>query len=178
MKRKSLPYNNVLIIGGAGRESGKTTLACLIIEKFRHLMPIAIKISPHFHAPIEGLINWHIDDNFNIYRETSRSGNKDTTRMLRAGAADAYYIQAYDKNTKEAFSLVISNMPAGTPVICESPALAKYIKPGVLFITDNKDIKRKKEIKVLISRADKVFYPLMEKVNFDNLDFSGGRWIF
>jgi len=171
-------YNNVLVIAGTGRESGKTTLACLIIEKFRHLEPVAVKISPHFHEPAEGLINWHLDNNFNLYRETSRSGNKDTTRMLNAGAADAYYIQAYDRNTKEAFRLVISNIRADTPVICESPSLARYIEPAVLFITDNKEFKYKKEMKVLLSRAHKVFFPLTEKVNLSNLDFSGGRWIF
>lgn len=171
-------YKNVLVLAGTGRKSGKTTLACLIIEKFRHLKPAAVKISPHFHEPTEGLINWHIDENFNIYRETSMSGNKDTTRMLRAGAECAYYIQAYDKYTKEAFRLAINNIPEGTPVICESPSLAKYIKPGVLFIADSTEFKHRKEIKVLLSRADKVFYPLTEKINLNNLDFSGGGWIF
>jgi len=171
-------YNNVLVIAGTGRESGKTTLACLIIKKFRHLKPVAVKISPHFHEPTEGLINWHIDANFNVYRETSRIGNKDTTRMLSAGAADAYYIQAYDKNAEEAFKLVAYNIPADTPVICESPSLTKYIEPGVLFITDNKDVKYKKETKVLLSRADKVLYPLLGEVNLESLDFLGGSWIF
>jgi hypothetical protein len=175
---KKEKYNNVLIIAGTGRESGKTTIACLIIETFRHLKPVAVKISPHFHEATDGLINWHIDENFNIYRETSLIGYKDTTRMLNAGAADAYYVQAYDKNVIEAFRLVIRNIPEDIPVICESPSLAKYIIPGVLFIADNKEVTYKKETSVLLSKADQVFYPLVEKVNIDNLDFSGGSWVF
>ncbi|MBN1387820.1 MAG: hypothetical protein JW965_05190 [Bacteroidales bacterium] len=171
-------FHNLIVIAGTGRESGKTTLACLIIEKFRHLEPIAIKISSHFHEPTEGLINWHINDNFNIYLETSRRGSKDTTRMLNSGAAAAYYIQAYDKNVLHAFRLVASTIPEDIPVICESPSLIKYIKPGVIFITDNKQVKYKKDIAGMLSKADYIYHPLTEKVNIDDLDFSGGSWIF
>jgi len=175
---KKRQYNNVLVIAGAGRESGKTTLACIILEKFSHLKPVAIKISPHFHEPTEGLINWHIDNNFNIYLETSRSGNKDTTRMLNSGADIAYYIQAYDKNVLNAFSLVINNIPGDIPVICESPSLVRYIKPGMLFLTDNKEVKYKKDIRTMLSRADRIFYPLTEKADIHSLNFSGVSWIF
>ena len=98
--------------------------------------------------------------------------------MLNAGAEVAYYIQAYDKNVLHAFSLVISNIPEDIPVICESPSLVRYIKPGMLFLTDNREVKYGKDITVLLSRADRVFYPLAEKADIGTLNFSGGSWIF
>jgi len=171
-------YNNLLIIAGTGRNGGKTTLACMVIRKFRELKPIAIKISPHFHKPSGGLVNRHADDKFNIYPETSTAGNKDTGRMLESGASEAYYIQAYDKNVMEAFILLMSKIPEDRPVICESPSLGKYIEPGVLFIADSMEIKVKKDLTALLKKADLVLSPLAGKVDIDKLYFSGGYWIF
>lgn len=170
-------YHNVLVIAGTGRESGKTTLACLILEIFRHLKPAAIKISPHFHEPAEGLINWHIDNNYNIYLETITSGNKDTVRMLNSGAHKAYYIQAYDRYVKEAFNLVNTTIPAEVPVICESPSLGKYIDPGILFITDSEKITSKKDISNLLTKADLIINSPHPNTYIEKLLFSGGRWI-
>ena len=93
--------NRLLIIAGTGRGSGKTTLACLIIRRFSHLGPLAIKISPHFHAPGEGLVDWHRGEKFNIFHESSKTGVKDTSRMLESGASGVYYIQAYEAHVRE-----------------------------------------------------------------------------
>jgi len=43
-------YPNILLVSGNGRNSGKTTLACKIIERFSKDHEITgLKISPHFH---------------------------------------------------------------------------------------------------------------------------------
>ncbi len=98
--------------------------------------------------------------------------------MLDSGAAEAYYIQAYDENVMEAFGLVISSIPEDKPVLCESPSLGKYINPGVLFVTDNSEVTIKKDMSILLRKADRVFNDLSAGVDIDRLYFSGGGWIF
>ena len=171
-------YRNLIIIAGTGRNSGKTTLSCMLISRFSSLDLVAIKISPHFHKPGRGLVNWHIDDKFNIYRETSETGNKDSSRMHKSGAVEVYYIQAYDENVKEAFGLLIRSIPENKPVLCESPSLGKYINPGVLFITDNSEVTIKKDMSALLRKADRVFNDIPAGDDIDKLMFSGSRWIF
>ncbi|MDT8400940.1 MAG: hypothetical protein RQ743_04530 [Bacteroidales bacterium] len=171
-------YDNLLIIAGTGRNSGKTTLTCMVISRFRELKPIAIKISPHFHEPAGGPVNLHVDDKFTICLETLATGNKDTARMLEAGASEAYYIQASDENVREAFKFLTGRIPGDRPLICESPSLGKYHIPGVLFITDSNEIKAKKDLTALLKKADLVLSPLSGKVDIDKLQFSGGQWLF
>lgn len=175
---KKRQYHNVLIIAGTGRTSGKTSLACMIIERFNSLNPVAVKISPHFHEPSEGLLEYYKGDDFNIFTETSIKGNKDTSRMLAAGAEKAYYIQAYDRNVKGAFTMVFNNIPVDRPVVCESPSLGKYIDPGILFITDSEDVILKKDISDLLPKAKRIIYSLHKNPDIDKLIFSGGNWVF
>ena len=175
---KKRQYHNVLIIAGTGRKSGKTSLACMIIERFSSLNPVAVKISPHFHEPAEGLLEYYTGDKYNIYLETKRDGNKDTSRMLRSGAIEAYYIQAYDEDVRDAFIKVILAISDDTPVVCESPSLGKYIDPGILFITDSEDVILKKDISDLLPKAKRIIYSLHKNPDIDKLIFSGGNWVF
>lgn len=171
-------YKNLLIIAGTGRNSGKTTLACQVINKFRQLSPVAVKISPHFHEPAAGLLEWHIEDGFSIFTENNKEGNKDSSRMLGAGAAKVYYIVCRDEYIKKSFSMVFSTLTAGIPVVCESPSLAKFIDPGMLLIADNMGPGPKKNLLFDPGKADRVFHPLSEEPGIDSLHFSGGSWFF
>lgn len=171
-------YKNLLIIAGTGRNSGKTTLACQVTDTFRQLSPVAVKISPHFHEPTAGLLEWHIEEGFSIFTENHKEGNKDSSRMLGAGAAKVYYIVCRDEYIKKAFSMVFITLPAGKPVICESPSLAKYIDPGVLFIADSSLPGTKKDLPFEVGKADRVFQPLEKEADLSGLRFTGGRWVF
>lgn len=168
--------NNLLIIAGTGRNSGKTTLACSIIERFSKLQPVAVKISPHFHEPGKGLTEVFSGNNYRIYRETDTIVNKDTARMLRSGAVQAIYIQVYDKHVAKAFGKAVEEIPADIPLICESPSLGRYIKPGILFIADNESIESKKDISSLLRKPDRVFSPLDHEPDISRLSFSSGAW--
>ena len=171
-------YNNLLIITGTGRNSGKTSLACAVTSHMRELDPVAVKISPHFHEPGPGLKIYYSGENYNIYTETLTGSGKDTSRLLRAGAAVVYYIQADDEYIKEAFDNLFRNIPVSVPVICESPSLAAHISPAVLFIADNSKIANRKDISHLLARATAVFNPLEQTAGLSGLRFTGERWLF
>ncbi|MBA4322545.1 MAG: hypothetical protein C0408_06975, partial [Odoribacter sp.] len=126
--------DNLLLVAGSGRNSGKTTIVCKLIGQFSNLGVTSIKISPHFHNPSEGLIHFSGKPGFEIYEETNRDTSKDSSRMLQSGAEKVYYIQTIEKKIDEAFSAVYMNIGRGKPLICESPALINYIKPGLFII--------------------------------------------
>ena len=140
---------NLLLIAGTGNKSGKTSLACRIIESFPDLAITAIKITPHFHETTKGLITVAESDGYSIYEETNRESGKDTSRMLRSGAAKVYFAKVCDNKLLEAFLRIMENTDAGTPVICESPALRNYAEPGVFVIMTSNTNYNKKDIKHL-----------------------------
>jgi len=148
---------NLLLIAGTGRNTGKTTLSCKIIKQFSANNCITgLKISPHFHGGTESLNLIVSNDNFNIYEETSSSTGKDSSLMLKSGAAKVFYIEVLDEYLEEAFEAFLKIAPHSYPVVCESPALRKYIIPGLFFIVNNKASTNKKEnISKLKKHADK-----------------------
>ena len=133
---KNLP--NLLLVSGNGRDSGKTSLVCNIIQRCSDHKITAIKISPHFHAPGPGLEMIVQNQHYTIAEEKSSLGNKDSSRMLKAGAYKVYYLQVKDDHLKEAFTKLLQIVPPSTPLICESGHLRSIIEPGV-FILINRE---------------------------------------
>lgn len=129
-------YPNIITIYGDSRNIGKTTLACRLIEKLAEkLNIIGIKISPHFHPLSETPNKIFYSDNCQIVEEYKSEGNKDSSRMLNAGADKVYYIQTYDANIPVVEQNLFSNIARNIPVICESGGLLDFIIPGIsIFI--------------------------------------------
>lgn len=141
-----IEISNLLLIAGTGRNTGKTLLATSIIEKFAaDFKLIGLKISPHFHSGTESLEAIHKNKNFNIYQETSLVSSKDSSRMLIAGADQVYYIECYDEYMEEAFKVFLQVTDSSGPIICESPALRKYVEPGIFIIVDSQSNQNKKQ---------------------------------
>lgn len=168
---------NLLIVAGTGTKSGKTTMVCKVIEQFREIRPVAVKISPHFHET-PGLVKCASGEGYGIYRETNDSTTKDTSRMLRAGAEMVYLVLAWDASLKDVFSQLLEFIPADTPIVCESPALRNYFEPGVFIImTSGKENKRQdlnylQELPHLKFRLDE-----LESIASLPLNFSHGSWM-
>jgi len=123
---------NWLLIAGTGRNTGKTTLACLLLSQYRENAVTSVKITPHFHPLHEEDRVLVKNENFIIIRE-ERISTKDSSRMLQAGASQALFVQAKDESLEEVFSYLSGLIPSGHPVICESGGMARIIEPG-LFI--------------------------------------------
>jgi hypothetical protein len=149
---------NLLLIAGTGRNTGKTTLACAIIRKFSLILPITgLKISPHFHGNADNLKMIDGCQNFNIYRETSSNSGEDSSRMLQAGAFEVFYIETTDLHLMDAFQEFLQLINTFSPVVCESPALRKFVEPGVFIVLDGKEKGNHKENVLSLKRlADKV----------------------
>jgi hypothetical protein len=129
-----MKLDNLLLVAGSGRNSGKTTFVCKIIEQFHHLGITSIKISPHFHNPSDGLIPITSKSGYTIFEETNSNTLKDSSRMLKSGADKVYYIQTHEESLNEAFSDVYKKIEPNKPVICESPGLIYHFEPGIFII--------------------------------------------
>ena len=171
-------FPNLLIISGTGNKSGKTSLACRIIEQFRQLKVVGIKITPHFHETTDGLVTIVEEKGYSVFEETNRDIIKDSSRMLQAGAARVFFAKVNDNTLTDAFTEIMEHVSCNTPVICESPALRNYIEPGLFLIMISKNDNKQKEIDHYL-RLPHI------KFNLDYLSgnealplsFGNGKWI-
>jgi hypothetical protein len=146
----------LLIIGGTGREAGKSSLAALLISKYADKGITAIKITPHPHPGLTGLTLIAGNTEFQVYEERNSTSGKDSSRMLRAGASKVFLIVAGEVWLAEAFARLIPFLPEGMPIICESPALRRFIEPDlfILMIHSGAYNPERKNIDDLIPLAD------------------------
>lgn len=167
-----------MLIAGTGNKSGKTTLACRVIEQFRDLGVTGIKITPHFHETTPGLVSIAERNGYSVYAETNHSTNKDTSRMLNAGAENVYFAKVTDNFLQDAFMEIYRQIPEGSPVVCESPALRYYTEPGLFIIMKSSTEHNTKDISNLISLPH-VMLSLSELQEMSSLPFifDDGRWI-
>lgn len=168
---------NLLLIAGTGTKSGKTTMACRIIEQFPDLKITAIKITPHFHETTPGLISKSEEKGYSIYEETNRDTSKDTSRMLRSGAHKVIFAKVWDEQLVDAFYEIMKHIPSGVPVICESPALRNFIEPGIFIIMTSEFINKQKNINHLQTLPHVMFkLEEIENISFLPIGFENGRW--
>lgn len=134
----SLP--TMLMIGGSGRNVGKTTLICAIIRKYwPSTSIIGLKVTSirpgeeDFHGNHE----YPLSENFRIFEETDTSSVKDTAKMLKAGARKVYFIQTTDEQMPMAMDAFFKLVDLHSTIICETRSLRHMIKPGIfVLITD------------------------------------------
>lgn len=95
----------------------------------------AIKITPHFHEPTNGLVPIELNENYRVFEETNHNSEKDSSLFLQSGAQKVIYIQTTDLYLDQAFRMATKQLDPNQPIITESAALRKFILPGLyLFI--------------------------------------------
>ena len=173
-------FENLLLISGSGRNCGKTTLACEIIKKMAKNTDVyALKISPHFHQLGEKQELLIRQEGFSLFREKDMHSTKDSARMLKAGAKESLYLQCEDAATAEAFKSVMQIIPKGSPVVCESGALAKSHKSGLFLLLEGESGGQNKKSFLDNKRlADQLvhFDGCHFSLNMHQITFNGKTW--
>jgi hypothetical protein len=133
-----LKLPQLLLIAGNGRNSGKTTLACLIIQKFSpdHQI-IALKISQHWHRIATGGEVICDTEDLYIAEETDALTGKDSSRMLQAGAKRSFFICSAEDHLSLAINKILELADGNTLFICESGGLRSFVEPGLFLIVDH-----------------------------------------
>jgi DNA polymerase III delta prime subunit len=140
-ERISMP--NFLLIAGSGRNVGKTTLACAIINEISIKHEVhAIKISHHMHQTDSSvkLLEQHT---FYTLSEDIGTSQKDSSRFLKAGAKRSFYLQTAPDKLAEVVPL-IRKMFSEHFVICESGGLHTFIQPAMFIVVKGDEIPQNK----------------------------------
>lgn len=128
-------FSSVLMVAGQQQNVGKTTLICNIISHFSRFQPVyAIKVSPHFHKNTAKAQPFIKEEGFEVLEEKEIDGNKDTSRMLKAGAERSFLLQAEHEKLESGFIRLLQELPENVCIVCESAGLRDYIKPGVFIM--------------------------------------------
>ncbi len=152
-------------------------MVCRIIESLPRLKITAIKITPHFHEITEGLIAIDEGEGYAIYCETNPESNKDSSRMLSSGAEKVYFAKVWDVNLLTVFNKIMNYTEAGTPLICESPALRNYIEPGAFIIMNSELQYNKKDISYLQSLPHLMIkLEEIDRIDPEFIGFENGKW--
>ncbi|MBN1650384.1 MAG: hypothetical protein JW857_03595 [Bacteroidales bacterium] len=157
----------MLLLAGAGQNVGKTTFA---VNSIRHLKKkgltvYGLKITPHFHTdePDHMLIK---TADYQVSLEKHRDGKKDSSRMLKAGADEVFFVQTLsDSALAKVFDFVRRMADEKVIWVCESGGLRSVVKPGLFLYFKLKDAEpQKASAKRLMPLADRI-------VQFDGTDF-------
>jgi len=175
-------YPDLLLIGGSSRNVGKTTLILHYIQKFKDIFPIiGLKVTS-IYPNDETLHGYHknsLAKNYEIFKEDTYDGIKDTSKMLLAGAKDVYYIRTLDQFISEAFLKFSENISTETKIICESVSLRKYIQPGLfILIQHSKPHQMKSSYTELKPLADLIITSNGNNFDFDtdHIGYFNERW--
>lgn len=156
----------MILIGSTARNSGKTTLAVSIIEKYKSVVPvygikvttIAEKHGKCIHGGEGCGVCTNFEDDFDITEEFNNTNNKDTSVLLAGGAEKVYWLKTLASYIDEGIAAVIKKIPAQALIICESNSLRKVVEPGVFVMVKNtEDNQIKTSAAEVMDQADIVF---------------------
>lgn len=129
---------NLIIIGGSSRNVGKTSLCLDLISRYAPDLEItglkisAIKPDDTIYHGTHALVLNGV--NFRIFEEKNAESNKDTARMLKAGAKRAVYIEALEEHMPEAFAGFRKIYETAGPIISESRSLRNLAIPSLFIL--------------------------------------------
>lgn len=154
----TINLNNILIVGGTGRNIGKSTFAELLIKKFSAKNEI-IALKTSMLLPGEEYLHGNHKtanpDEYFIIEEKAKDTNKDSSRFLRAGAKKSYFLSIGSKSTSKAFKDFLGKIPDESLIIAESNVLNEVVNPGIfVMIVDYENMKP--SAKKLIDMADMI----------------------
>ena len=162
---------NLLLIGGTGRNVGKTTLVCKIIEEFsKHYPIVGLKITNHFHLGKT--------ETYNLTEEKDPSSPKDSSRMLRAGAHQVFYIESDAENLQDAFEDLLTQINPNHFIVCESNGLSEIVNPGVYLMVHKEGQEIKPSAQKAMTKANSILKmddDSFERV-FEQLKIANGKW--
>jgi hypothetical protein len=171
----------LLVVGGTGRNVGKTEFACRLIALFAARADIyGLKVSAVYPGEMD-LHGAHPDEVGKgvLFREVRRDSNKDTARMLRAGAKEVYYLRDDGANIAAGYRKFTELIPQHALVVCESNSLAGVVRPGLHLVVRTVAGPVKERSLALLTAADLVVvsdgvsgFPELMRIDVDD-----GGWL-
>jgi len=139
-----IKLGGMLMIGSSGANVGKTELACALIRKFSKSRPIiGIKVTTikakDGQCPRGGEgcgVCSSLEGNFAITEEVNSSSEKDTARLLAAGASQVFWLRVMKTHLKEGVTALLDIIGSDAVLVCESSSLRQVVEPGLFLIVE------------------------------------------
>jgi hypothetical protein len=170
--------NNMILIGGSHRQSGKTDIACHIIEKTIKSGPIVcLKVCCHDANDARDTKADLMLDDFWLVKEEPQEGTKSTDRMYASGAQVVYRLIVMRETLEEGLQLFLETIGENKIIICESNSLRDLVKPFLFIFVDKITAEKEKNSSsrvrqyadVIIENNKGTFNPAIEKIKVPNL---------
>jgi molybdenum cofactor guanylyltransferase len=183
-----LTVPRMLLIGSSGRNSGKTTFACDLLRRFGRTEPItAIKVTVIRErdgtCPRGGEgcgVCASLEGEYAITEETDLHGQKDTSRLLAAGAQQVFWLRVMAEHMEAGLSALLQLIDRDMPLVCESNSLRLAVEPGLfLMVRDATSDTFKASARDVAGYADRTVDSDGHRfdVDLDAIHFTAGRWL-
>ena len=139
---KMIKIPGMIMIGAADRNVGKTEFACSLIRKFGsqdHIIGIKVTTIEQSggSCPRGGQgcgVCDTLDSNLCITEETDSQSDKDTCRMLAAGAKKVFWLRVLKHHLRDGLDALQAAVGADAVCVCESNSLRSIVEPGLFFM--------------------------------------------
>ena len=179
--------NGMLMIGSAGPNVGKTELACAVIKKFsRNRDIVGIKITTikakDGQCPRGGQgcgVCTSLEGDFCVTQETNSDSEKDTARLLAAGAADVFWLRVLQTQLQERITALLDVIGPDAVIVCESNSLRQVVEPGLFLMVKTGNSKTwKSSAKQVRKFADRIVVSDGSGFDFDidRIELADGKW--
>lgn len=177
---------NMLLIGAASRNVGKTTFACEIVRRFMDTPVSAAKVTAIQER--DGLcprggkgcgVCTSLEGDYCITEETSVEGTKDTQRLLAAGAHQVLWLRVLKEQLEQGAQELLEKIGKNTPVICESNSLRTVVVPGLFLMLENPESPQRKQSATAVRHyADTIVHSDGQHFlfDFDRISLAASTW--
>jgi molybdopterin-guanine dinucleotide biosynthesis protein A len=183
-----ITLRNMLMIGAAESNVGKTDLACLLIGRFSRLGDVvAVKVTTiretDGSCPRGGEgcgVCSGFEGRYCITEEGAAPPDKDTARMHASGAGRVLWLRVMEDHLEEGATALVESIGRAQAVICESNSLRRIIEPGMfLMVKDGSSNRYKPSAREMRKHADRIVRYDGETfdIDIDDIAFSGGAWM-
>jgi molybdopterin-guanine dinucleotide biosynthesis protein A len=149
LRDKMIKLDGMLMIGSARTNVGKTELACALIRKFSKSGNITgIKVTTikekNGQCPRGGEgcgVCSSLDGVYCITEETDNNSDKDTARLLAAGASRVFWLRVLKEHLPAGTTALLDVIGPDAVSICESNSLRQVVEPGLFLMARSNDSK-------------------------------------
>lgn len=128
---------NLLLVGGTGRNIGKTTFVERLVGKLNsELSLITLKTSMLLPGEeyLHGKHRFVKPGEFFLLKENTGEGNKDSNRYLKAGASQSWFLSVGENALPQAMEYFLDMVKEPELIIAESNVIREIIIPGVFIM--------------------------------------------
>jgi hypothetical protein len=180
---------NMILIGAAGRNVGKTEFACELIKRY-HSTETVVGVKITTIREMDGKcprggdgcgVCTSLTQDYMITEESCGPEGKDTVRMLNAGAHQVLWLRVLKEALEEGVAALMKRIPNDACLVCESNSARLVIDPGVFIVVKEKGNDTiKKTCEAVMDRATTMisFSDMSWDITPGRFEFNEGTWIY